>query len=87
VTYFFDNCISSKIARIIKDTRRSDVVHLSDEFPRVQYPNGVPDPVWIPVVGEREWVVVSGDLRILRNPAHRRTLEKANVVAYQCREA
>jgi hypothetical protein len=77
VTFFFDNCVSRRIAHIIRDMRGTDVRHLRDEFPQSTI-----DPVWIPEIGSRGWVLFSGDGRILRNPAHRQALAKANIVSY-----
>jgi hypothetical protein len=82
VTFFFDNCVSKKICGAIREARRSETTHLSEEFPRYAYPRGCPDLVWIPAVGANQWVLFCGDLRILKNPANRAALEKANIVAY-----
>jgi hypothetical protein len=67
VRFFLDNCLSPRYAEslhILSDRDGHEVTHLKDKFER-----DVRDPVWIRKLGEeKEWVIVSGDTRIIRTP-------------------
>ena len=64
--FFFDNNLPPRLARALNalaDPEHS-VVHLKDRFA-----GNTPDLVWLPQLGtETDWVIVSGDLRIRKNP-------------------
>lgn len=66
--FFFDHNLPPRIARALHELSKDDghsVVANRDKFdPRT------PDVEWIRVLGEEgDWVIVSGDRRISRNPA------------------
>ena len=75
MTYFFDANLSTKLAQMLQALGVS-VVHLQQHFPK-----DAPDRQWIPWVGKRGWVIVTTDGRILQNPAERRALERAHIIA------
>jgi PIN like domain len=76
VKFFFDNTFPRPIPAIL-NLLEVDATHLQDHFPE-----GTADGVWIPEIGNRGWVLVSGDHRIRKNPANRHALEKANLITY-----
>jgi hypothetical protein len=74
-TYFFDRSISRKIAAALK-CLDVQAVHHDEEFD-----SDTEDVVWIPVVGQRNWHMVTCDDRIRRKPAERTVLEQADIVS------
>jgi uncharacterized protein with PIN domain len=63
MTFFFDNNLSHKIVKGLREFGE-DVVHLADEFPR-----DTTDEEWLPIVGERGWILITRDKKIRRRPA------------------
>lgn len=82
--FFFDNCISSKLARAIHSLIEPDdaVVHLRDRWPAADT-HSVTDVEWISALGkEGGWIVVSGDLRIRTRPGEREAFRAAKLTAF-----
>lgn len=79
--FFFDNCVALRIARAIRELaapQRIEVVHLSDLFE----PN-VRDVEWISSLrSEGNWIIISGDTRISRNPAERAAWQESGLTAF-----
>lgn len=75
MTFFFDNTFPPQIARILS-ILGVDARHLQDDFAP-----DTDDVDWIPGIGRRGWVVITGDRGIAKKPAERRVLEEANVIA------
>jgi hypothetical protein len=66
VKFFLDNNISPKVARALNHLLDPDhsAHHLQEQFA----PN-IPDEVWMASLGEQsDWVILSGDAAISRNP-------------------
>jgi 1,2-phenylacetyl-CoA epoxidase PaaB subunit len=66
VRFFFDNNLSPKLARSLDKLvePQHQVVHLKDRFAA-----NTADEVWMrALAGEEGWIIVSGDLRIRKNP-------------------
>ena len=64
--FFFDNNLPARLAKALNALAEPDhsVVHLKDKFPQ-----DTSDAVWMTKLGEeRDWVIVSGDLCIRKNP-------------------
>lgn len=63
--YFFDNNISPKIPKVLREIYKdSEFTHLQDKFPPE-----TPDEEWIKRLSkEGDWIIVTGDNRIRRNP-------------------
>ena len=62
---------------------RHQVTHLSEKFPR-----RTDDVVWMKALGEeKDWVVISGDLRITRNPAEREAWRESGLTAFFLQKA
>ena len=64
--FFFDNNLPPKLAQSLNLLVQPDhqVVHLKEKFPA-----NAPDEVWIKALAaEKQWVIISGDLRIRKNP-------------------
>ena len=64
--FFFDNNLPPKLAKSLHVLVEPDhqIVHLKDRFPA-----NASDEEWITVLAKEEhWVIVSGDLRIRKNP-------------------
>lgn len=79
---FLDNTFAPAIARafgILADRDRHAVKHMTD-----LYPDGDPgDEVWIPALGGQApppWIVLTGDVRILRNPQRQKAILDAGLV-------
>jgi hypothetical protein len=75
LTFFFDNTFPPQIAEILK-ILGVDARHLQDNFPA-----NTDDVDWLPAIGAKGWVVVTGDRGISKKPAERKVLEEANVIA------
>lgn len=67
MNFFFDNCISPRIAEAIQ-ILEGDQAHVVIALRR-KFPQGAGDAQWIRQLAQenRNWVVVSGDTRISRN--------------------
>lgn len=76
MTFFFDNCISKKIPEALNLVSKS-CTHVQDHFG-----GHVQDTVWIPFVGEKQWIAISGDLKILFNDLEKKALSDAKIVTY-----
>jgi predicted nuclease of predicted toxin-antitoxin system len=66
VKFFFDNNLPPKLAKSLHLLVEPDheVVHLKDRFSA-----DAPDEEWITALAkQKDWIIVSGDLRIRRNP-------------------
>ena len=79
--FFFDNCISYRIAdalAALEDRDGHTIISLRQKFPE-----DCPDEVWIPELGrERDWVVISGDRRIYTNPQRRLVWTAARITTF-----
>jgi hypothetical protein len=75
VKYFLDNTFPRNLSKILV-LLGVDACHLQDEFP----PNTL-DVDWIPEVGKRGWVVITGDRGISKKPAERKALEEAKIIS------
>jgi len=67
VRFFLDNCLSPRYAKsldILSERDGHSVIHLKDKFER-----DATDPEWIRgLKTETDWVIVSGDTRIIKTP-------------------
>jgi hypothetical protein len=65
VKFFFDNNLAPKIAHGLNQMVEPDhhVVHLRDKFPA-----NIEDAEWMRKLCEDDWVIVTADVRINRNP-------------------
>jgi hypothetical protein len=75
VKFFFDNNLAAKLAHGINQMVEPDhrVVHLRDKFA----PNAE-DVVWMhALAAEEDWVIITADVRISRNPHEVRAWKEA----------
>jgi hypothetical protein len=75
VRLFFDNNLSPRLARSLHVlvTPEHQVVHLKELFAA-----NTPDEIWMRALAQQEdWVIVSGDLQIRRNPHEIRAWQEA----------
>jgi PIN like domain len=80
VNFFFDNCISFRIARALNVLdEHNEIVPFRDKFP-VE----IKDIEWISELAKEsdKWVVVSGDSRISRNKAEREAWLEGELTAF-----
>ena len=64
--FFFDNTLPPKLAKSLHVLVEPDhqVVHLKDRFAA-----NTPDEIWMTELArEPDWIIISGDIRIGRNP-------------------
>ena len=64
--FFFDNNLAPKLAKCLHVLVEPEhqVVHLKDKFAA-----NTPDEIWMQALAAEEgWIIVSGDLRITKNP-------------------
>ncbi len=52
-----------------------------DVYPRAEYPQSVPDEIWLEMVGRNGWAVLTADKRNRYEP-----LEKAKIIEHKVRE-
>lgn len=79
--FFFDNCISPKIAEAlhILEEPNHEICHLRAKFPD----QGVKDPEWIHTLGvEGSWTIVSGDPNISKNPVNKEAWHQSGLTAF-----
>jgi len=74
MTYFFDNNLSPKIAKIL-DIMDVDAIHLRDRFDP-----STPDEEWLREAGKCGWVVVTLDKKIRSRVAEREAYKQYGVV-------
>ena len=78
--FFFDNNLPPRLARAI-DVLLGDsgkAVHLTDRFTP-----DTPDIEWISALAsEGNWVIISGDVRITRNPQQCKAWQEANLTTF-----
>ena len=82
--FFLDNNISHRLAAalLVLENRveRGDwtVEHL-----RVRFEQQTEDVTWLEALGhEGEWIVISGDIRISRNPAEKAAWRESGLTAF-----
>ena len=72
--YFFDRSIGKhKVATAVRDSGRRVIIH-DDEFEP-----STPDEDWLPVVGQKNWIVVTKDMNIRYRENEIAALETARV--------
>ena len=79
MTFFLDNTNPPRFAPALR-AFDYDVRHLLEieDFPQK---GKTTDSEWIPYVGARGWVTITGDHRILTQPDERRLFEESKVIA------
>jgi hypothetical protein len=79
VKFFFDNTLSLKLVRALRELEQShNITHLTERF----LPN-TPDVMWISELAqERNWIVISGDFRISRNRGERKAWRESDLVGF-----
>lgn len=80
--FFFDRCMSVRIARMMDAyDALHQVRHLDDD---VRFQPETPDTEWIATLAADDptWIVLSGDGRILRNKVERATLQTAGLTFF-----
>ena len=82
--FFLDNNISHRLAAALLvldlhvERENWTIKHLRDRFePQTE------DVIWLEALGrEGEWIVISGDIRISRNPAERAAWRESGLTAF-----
>lgn len=77
MTFFFDNHHPPDIITELR-LRGFEVVHLRERFSD----RGVDDEVWIPIVAENGWALVTGDYHILRRRAEKTVFRRAQLITF-----
>jgi len=80
VNFFFDNTLAPRLARALDELvgPESRVVHLTEDFSA-----DTPDIAWIEkLAANGNWTIISGDLRISRNPHERRAWQSAGLTTF-----
>jgi hypothetical protein len=81
VKFFFDNQLSPRLAQAIgalSAAEGHEVVHLRDRFASSER-----DEVWIPALAaEGQWILVCGDLNIVRTKAQRPIWRASRLVGF-----
>jgi hypothetical protein len=81
VRFFLDNCLSPRYAKSLDALSEKDghkVFHLQDKFPR-----DAKDRDWIRTLGrESDWIIVSGDTRILTTPELKNEWAQSRLTAF-----
>ena len=73
MSFMFDNNLSQKIVRGLREFGE-DVLHIKDEFPE-----GILDEDWLPIVGEKQWFVLTRDDRLRTRPLEKSLLKENKV--------
>jgi hypothetical protein len=70
LTFFLDHQIGRyQVAEALRSAGAKVAVHLD------HFPGNMPDVEWIPEVARRDWVLITKDQNIRRNPLERRAYE------------
>jgi hypothetical protein len=75
MTYFFDNCVSPKLVRMLA-ALGVDAIALRDKFPV-----DVKDTEYLPQLRNTGWVLVTSDLRIRRTKTEAKALMQSGVTS------
>lgn len=76
--FFFDNCISHRLAAAIGALSKYEVKHLRDKFS-----TNTPDKEWIRRLAEEgDWIIISGDTRIFRNQHELAAWQSAKITGF-----
>ena len=75
MTYFVDENLSPRLLEDIEVN--GDLIE--SVFLRSIYPANTKDPDWIPEIGAKGWIVVSGDAKMAQFRVHRQALEENRV--------
>lgn len=78
VTFFFDENMPKRLAEAFSDDFGESVTHLYHHFGR----DGILDPAVLRYVGERGWVLITRDRKILRRSHERAVIEEAGIGAF-----
>jgi PIN domain-containing protein len=80
--FFFDNTLALAHARAFKALCEADehkIVHLRERFEK----ENIPDEEWIPAIAaDGEWIVITGDTNIYKNPHRRRVWLAARLTTF-----
>lgn len=77
ITFFIDRCLGSKrIAAALREAGLSVESH-DDNFA-----TDAPDVDWLPIVGERGWIVLTKDANINRRPLERMAVARSGVCLF-----
>lgn len=77
---FFDHCLSFTLAHALAALFREEheIIALKDKFRR-----DITDIEWIRALSqEGHWIIISGDLRIMRNHAERRAFQSSQLTGF-----
>lgn len=79
--FFFDNCVSPKLARAIHQL--IEPAHAAEAL-KDKFHEGIPDTEWIPRLAAEsgEWIIISGDQRIRKRPQERDIWRAAKLTAF-----
>ena len=77
--FLFDNCLPPNIARALSELDPNHrIEHLRDRFPQ-----DIEDPEWIrQLADEGDWVIVSADTRIPKNPQNRQAWRQSGLTGF-----
>lgn len=78
LTFFFDENMPRRLADALREELGENATHLYDHFDR----DGVLDAEVLKHVGERGWLLVSRDRRILRRAHERAVMETMGIGAF-----
>jgi predicted nuclease of predicted toxin-antitoxin system len=77
IVFFIDRCIYSKtLVQALNDYGLNIEIHDN------HFENDVEDPVWLFECGQNNWIVLSKDKNIKKNPLERQALFNAGVAAF-----
>lgn len=78
VTFFLDENMPRRLAEALREQLGENATHLYDHFGRA----GVLDPEVLRFVGERQWVLVTRDRKIMRRPHERCVIQEMGIGAF-----
>jgi len=70
--FFFDENMPMRLASAMREQLGEETTHLYEHFGR----EGILDPAVLSYIGERGWILVSRDRKILRRAHERAVLEE-----------
>lgn len=77
---FFDECMGTGVPRALRLVGVPDVAHLRQVYRwKTQRGLVVDDREWLARVGQRQWLAITEDLRILENVEERKLIHKHDV--------
>lgn len=79
LTFFFDRCLGKRLPESLRQASPPfRVEYFHDPRATVKFKHDTPDDVWIPIVAQRGWIILSHDAQWHKNDVERVAVKQHN---------